>query len=114
MWFPGRPLHYREITSSIESAIHDAYSRLPATARFHRTILSGVGVQSKKPRGRHVAFRAVINRYGVEHFELADRHMPQTPFHTEAIGSYDLEILDTMRARLRARDTSHPNGSKTS
>jgi hypothetical protein len=41
MWFPGRPLHYREITRSVENAMFDAYSRLPAAARDHRTTLSG-------------------------------------------------------------------------
>ena len=108
MWFPGRPLHYREITSSIETAIHDAYSRLPVGARDYRTIVSGVGVQSRKPRARHVAFRAVITRHGTSHFELADRHQRQMRFHTEAIGSYDLQILDRMRARLRAEGDESP------
>jgi hypothetical protein len=57
MWFPGRTLHYREITSSVERAIFLAYSRLPVAARAHRIIISGVGVQHKRPRHRHVAFR---------------------------------------------------------
>ena len=38
-------LHYRDITRSVETAIHDAYSRLPAAARNHLTIQSGVGGQ---------------------------------------------------------------------
>lgn len=107
-WLPGRPLHYREITRSIESAMHDAYSRLPAAARDHPTIVSGVGVQNRKPRPRHVAFRATITRHGVNHRELADRQQPQTRFHTDAIGSYDPRIHDWMRARLRDDGNESP------
>jgi hypothetical protein len=109
MWFPGRPLHYREITRSLETAIHDAYSRLPAAARSHRTIVSGVGVQNRKPRPRHVAFRAVITREGVNHFELAERHQPRTRFFIDAIGSSDAQILDRMRATLRAEGDESPD-----
>ena len=42
-------LHYRDITRSVGTAMHDAYSRLPAAARDHLTILSGVGVQGLPP-----------------------------------------------------------------
>jgi hypothetical protein len=81
MWFPARPLHYREITRSVENAMFDAYSRLPAAARDHRTTLSGVGVQNRKPRPRHVAFRAGVSRQGINHLELADRHQPLISDH---------------------------------
>ena len=46
MWFPGRPLHYREIASSIETAIHDAYSRLTDRCAGVAGYLSATGVQA--------------------------------------------------------------------
>jgi hypothetical protein len=101
LWDPGRPLHYREITRSIEAAMLDAYSRLPAAVRQIPTIVSGVGVQNRKPRPRHVAFRAAITRHGISHFELAERHQPRARLNYNAIGSYDPGILDRMGARLR-------------
>jgi hypothetical protein len=101
MWHPGRALHYREITRSLEEAMFDAYRRLPAGARDHPTIVAGVGVQRRKPRPRHVAFRAIISSRGVAHIELAERHQPRTAFNFNVIGSSDPEILDRMRARLR-------------
>jgi hypothetical protein len=108
MWFPGRPLHYREITRSVETAMHDAYSRLPAAARDHSTTVSGVGVQNRKPRPRHVAFRAVITGHGVSHVELAERHQPPTQFLIDVIGSYNSQIIDRMRAKLRDEGYESP------
>jgi len=108
MWFPGRPLHYREITRSVEAAIFDAYSRLPAAARIRDTVVSGVGVQNRKPRPRHVAFRGNITRHGFSHFELAERHQARTRFGYNAIGSYDRGILGRMGARLRDEGLDSP------
>jgi hypothetical protein len=86
----------------------EAYSRLPAAVRDHGTIVSGVGVQKRRPRPRHVAFRAVITRHGISHIELAERCQPRTRFSYNAIGSYDRGILDRMRTRLRAEGLHSP------
>ncbi|WP_156448279.1 hypothetical protein [Mycobacterium sp. NAZ190054] len=108
-WHPGRPLHYREITRSIATAIFDAYSRLPAAARDHPTIVSGMGVQQKRPRLQHVGFHTLIHRNGVTHEELNMRNQSIFTFSTLPIGTVDLAILDQMRTRLR--DEGHGDGS---
>jgi hypothetical protein len=114
MWFPGRPLHYREITRSVETAMHGAYSRLPAAARDHPTILSGVGVQNRKPRHRHVAFRAVVSRFGVSHFELADRHQPRHRFSTMQSGHTTLGFSTGCGQGYAPKGWNHPRGFATS
>lgn len=108
MWSPGRILHYREITRSIEAAIHDAYQRLPPGARKYPTIISGVGVQNRKPRPTHIAFRAVVGKDGVQHQELGNRDQGRFTFQTVPIGSVNPSIIDNMRARLRQEGTESP------
>ncbi|WP_304114853.1 hypothetical protein [Mycolicibacterium bacteremicum] len=108
MWFPGRPLHYREITSSIEGAMYEAYKRLPKAVRRYPTIISGVGVQNRKPRHRHVVFEAVITENGVHHRELGDRHQGRYSFQTLPIGSVNVPVFQNMRARLRAEGLESP------
>lgn len=65
-------------------------------------------MQNRKPQPRHVAFRAVITRHGVNHVELAERHQPSTRFYYDAVGSYDRGILDRMEARLRSERRHSP------
>lgn len=108
MWFPGRPLHYREMTRSIEQAMFDAYQRLPPKTRSHPTTISGVGVQDKKPRARHVSFRAVVGQNGIRHQELGFRHQSRYTFQTIPIGSVDDSVFQKMRGRLRNEGLESP------
>ncbi|MGJ6126187.1 hypothetical protein QN239_26780 [Mycolicibacterium sp. Y3] len=109
MWHPGRPLHYREISRSIEAAMHEAYGRLPVQARKYPTIVSAVGLQNRKHKTRPVSFHAVVSADGVVHEERARRDMPVHGYDLyEPLGSANASVFHWMRARLQSEGGESP------